>query len=157
MGISPHRPTSKSTQEIAKTKGVYQILSVRGATREINNVLNNDLMSCGSTTFRMPRGNTVGTFIKEIFEQELIAAQRLSIKGKPIYVVIKSMDLETISKDSGVWTVEVDYILDDKETNVKTIVEFESKVSMVTSCMHTATVFEDAMADNLVEYFKKIR
>ena len=157
MGLSPHKPNTKSTREIAKTSGVYQIISVKGATPEVTKILDNDLMSCGTTTFHMPRGNTVGTFIKEVFEQELIAAHRLSIKGSPIYVVIKSMNLETISKDSGVWTVEVNYTLNDKETNVKTIIEFESKVSMLTSCSHTATVFEDALADNLVEYFKKIR
>lgn len=157
MGLSPHKPNSKSTREISKTSGLYQIISVRGASSEMTNILDNDLMSCGSTTFHMPRGNTVGTFIKEVFEQELLVAQKLSVKGTPIYVVIKSLELETISRDSGVWTVEVSYTVNDKETNVKTIVEFESKVSMLTSCTHTATVFEDALADNLVEFFKKIR
>lgn len=157
MGLSPHKPNMKSTREISKNSGLYQIISVKGASPEITKILDNDLMSCGTTTFHMPRGNTVGTFIKEVFEQELIAAKKLSVKGTPIYVVIKSMDLETLSKDSGIWTVEVNYTLNDKETPIKTIIEFESKVSALTSCSHTAIVFEDALADNLVEYFKKIR
>ena len=155
MGLKPHKPSLKSTREISKSNGLFQILTIKGETSEIANTLNNDLLSCGTTTFHMPRGNTVGTFIKEIFEQELIAAQKLSVSGTPIYVMIKSMNLEMASKESGEWTVEIDYTVNDKVTNVKTIIEFESKVSMLTSCSHAATVFEDALADNLVEFFKK--
>lgn len=155
MGLKPHKPSIKSTREISRSSGMFQILTIKGETSEIASTLNNDLMSCGSTTFHMPRGNTVGTFIKEVFEQELIAAQKLSVSGTPIYVMIKSMNLEMSSKESGEWTVEVDYTMNDKTTPVKTVIEFESKVSMLTSCSHAATVFEDALADNLVEFFKK--
>lgn len=157
MGLKPHKPTLKSTREISKNDGMFQIISVRGNIPEVSKMLNSELMSCGSTTFNMPRGNTVGTFIKEVFEQELNAAQKLSVSGTPISVVIKSMNLETASKQSGEWTLDIDYTIDEKVTNVKTIIEFESKVSMLTSCSHTATVFEDAIADSFVELFRKIR
>lgn len=157
MGLKPHKPAMKSTLEIAKNNGMFQILTIKGATPEITQKLTSDLMSCGTTTFSMPRGNTVGTFIREIFEQELIAAQKLSVNGTPIEVMIKTMSLVSSSKESGEWTVDVDYTVNDKTTNVKTSVEFESKVSVLTSCTHTASVFEDAMADNLVEFFKRTR
>lgn len=157
MGLRPHKPSIKSTREIGKNEGMFQIITIKGTTPEVAKILNSDLMSCGSTTFHMPRGNTVGTFIKEVFEQELIAAQKLSVSGTPINVSIKSMNLETISKESGEWTLDIDYTVNDKVTNVKTIIEFESKVSMLTSCSHTATVFEDALSDSLVELFRKIR
>ncbi|QDK41587.1 hypothetical protein DOM21_09005 [Bacteriovorax stolpii] len=157
MGLKPHKPSTKNSLEIAKTAGMFQILTIKGATPEITKILNSDLMSCGATTFSMPRGNTVGTFVREIFEQELISAKKLSDHGTPVEVVIKSMDLSTISKENGVWTIEIAYTANDKTTNVKTITEFESKVSLLTSCTHTASVFEDTMADNLVEFFNKIR
>lgn len=157
MGLKPHKPSMKSTLEIAKSSGKFRILTVKGATSEVTNKLNGDLMSCGTTTFSMPRGNTVGTFIREVFEQELIAAEKLSATGTPIEVMIKSMNLVTTTKESGEWTIEIDYTVDDKTTPVKTIIEFESKVSMITSCSHTATVFEDALADNLVDFFKRTR
>lgn len=157
MGLKPHKPTLKSTLEIAKSDGMFQILTVKGATPEVVRTLNHDLMSCGTTTFSMPRGNTVGTFIREVFEQELIAAKKLSVSGTPIEVMIKSMNLEMVSKENGEWTIEIDYTVNDKTTNVKTSIEFESKVSLLTSCTHTASVFEDALADNLVEFFKRTR
>lgn len=157
MGLKPHKPSVKSTREIGKNDGTFQIITIKASNPEVASALNNDLMSCGKTTFHMPRGNTVGTFIKEIYEQELIAAQKLSLSGSAIHVLIKSMNLETISKESGEWTLDIDYTLNDKTTNVKTIIEFDSKVSMLTSCSHAATVFEDAVADSLVEFFRKVR
>lgn len=155
MGLKPHRPNMKSTSEIAKSSGTFLVLTVKGATPEIANILNGDLMSCGTTTFSMPRGNTVATFVREVFEQELIAANKLSDSGTAIEVMIKSINLETTTKESGEWTVEIDYRMDDKTTSIKTIIEFESKVSLITSCTHTASVFEDALADNFVEFFKR--
>lgn len=157
MGLKPHKPSLKNSLEIAKTQGMFQILTIKGANPDVVKSLGGDLMSCGSTTFSMPRGNTVSTFIREIFEQELISAKKLSDNGTPIEVMIKSMKLDMTSKENGVWTIEIDYTANEKTTNVKTITEFESKVSMLTSCTHTASVFEDTLADNLVEYFNKIR
>ena len=157
MGLKPHKPAMKSSLEIAKSNGMFQILSIKGNTPEITKTLSGDVISCGSTTSSMPRGNTVGTFVREIYEQELIAAQKFATNGTPIEVLIKSMKLVTVSKESGEWTVDVDYTMNDKTTNIKTTIEFESKVSLLTSCSHTATVFEDAIADNFVEFFKRTR
>lgn len=157
MGLKPHKPNMKSTLEIAKSAGTFRVLTVKGATPEITTILNGDLMSCGTTTFSMPRGNTVATFVREVFEQELVAAKKLSDTGAAIEVLIKSINLETTTKESGEWTVEIDYTMDDKTTSVKTIIEFESKVSLLTSCTHTASVFEDALADNFVDFFKRTR
>lgn len=158
IGLKPHKPSLKSTAELSKSEGLYQILFIKGANADITKILNGDLLSCGTTTFSMPRGNTVGTFMREVFEQELNAAKKLSLSnGTPIEVVVKKMNLITTNKESGEWTVEVDYTMNDKTTTVKTVIEFESKVSLITSCSHTANVFEDALADNLVEYFKRTR
>lgn len=155
VGLKPHKPTLKSTREIAKIEGLYRILTVRGDTPEIDQVLNNSLMRCNATTFSMPRGNTVGSFIREIFEQELDAAKKLSMSGAAIEVVVKSLALETSDTQSGVWTVEMDYIHNGKTINIKNTVEFESKISMLTSCVNTSNVFEDALADNFVDFLKK--
>lgn len=157
MGLKPHKPSLKSSMEIAKSSGMYQILTIKGGNPEVSKKLTSELMSCGTTTFSMPRGNTVGTFIREVFEQELIAAKKLSETGTPIEVMIKSMDLVSNSKEGGEWTIDVDYTVNDKTTNVKTIIEFEQKVSLLTSCTHAASVFEDALADNLVDFFKRTR
>ncbi len=157
LGLKPHKPALKSSLEIAKNEGFFKILSIKGETSEVTKMLEGDLMSCGTTTFSMPRGNTVGTFIREIYEQELIGAQKLSDKGEYVSVLIKSIKLDMESRENGVWQMDIDYTLNDKTTNVKTVIEFSSKVSMLTSCSHTASVFEDAVADSFVDFFKKIR
>lgn len=157
LGLKPHKPTLKTSLEIAKNAGMFKILSIKGETSEVTKILDGDLMSCGTTTFAMPRGNTVGTFIREVYEQELIGAQKLSDKGEFVSVVIKSIKLDMESRENGVWNMDIDYTLNEKTTNVKTEIQFSSKVSMLTSCSHTASVFEDAIADSLVDFFKKIR
>lgn len=157
LGLKPHKPALKSSLEITKTPGLFKILSVKGDSSEVTKMLESDLMSCGTTTFSMPRGNTVGTFIREIFEEELIAAEKYSAKGDFINVLIKSIKLDRQSKDNGVWKLDIDYTVNDKTTNIQTEIEFSSKVSMLTSCTHTASMFEDAIADSFVDFFKKIR
>lgn len=157
LGLKPHKPAMKSSLEITKTAGMFKILSVRGETSEVTKILDGDLMSCGTTTFSMPRGNTVGTFIREIYDQELLAAEKYSATGEYISVLIKSIKLDMLSKDNGVWKIDIDYTVNDNTTNVKTEIEFSSKVSMLTSCSHTASMFEDAVADSFVDFFKKIR
>lgn len=157
LGLKPHKPSLKSSLEISKTQGTFKILSVKGETSEVTKMLDGDLMSCGTTTFSMPRGNTVGTFIKEIYVEELIGAQKFSERGDYINVLIKSIKLDMESRENGVWKLDIDYTLNDKTTNIKTEIEFSSKVSMLTSCTHTASMFEDAIADSFVDFFKKIR
>lgn len=155
VGLKPHKPNPKSTREISKVDGTYRILTIKGATPEMTKVLNGDLMKCSNTTFSMPRGNTVGTFMREVFEQELDAAKKLSLSGNAVEVIVKSLELETASSESGMWTVDVDYIQDEKTTNVKSSIEFESKLSLLSSCVNTSHYFEEALADNFVEFFKK--
>lgn len=157
MGLKPHEPKIKSTIAIAKSAGTYKIIAIKGDTSGMDKILNNDLISCGTTTFSMPRGNTVKTYIREIFEQELLIAEKLSNSGTGIIAVVKGMDLATVKNDSGEWTMDIDYLVDDKTYNVKNTIEFESKVSIVTGCTHTASIFKDALADNLVEFFKRYR
>lgn len=157
LGLKPHKPALKSSLEITKTPGTFKILAVKGETSEVTKILDGDLMSCGTTTFSMPRGNTVGTFIREIFDEELIAAEKYSAKGDFINVLIKSIKLDMEARENGVWKLDIDYTVNEKTTNVKTEIEFNSKVSMLTSCSHTASVFEDAIADSFVDFFKKIR
>lgn len=157
LGLKPHRPSLKSSVEISKAEGMFRIMSIKGGSAEVTKMLEGDLMSCGTTTFSMPRGNTVGTFIREIYDQELIGAQKISDSGDYIGVVIKSMKLDMESRENGVWKMDIDYTLNEKVTNVKTTIEFSSKVSMLTSCSHTASIFEDAIADSFVDFFKKIR
>lgn len=156
MGLKPHRPSAKSTDEISKALGDYQISNLTGSSEEMLRTLSKDLMSCGSTTFSMPRGHSVGTFIKELFEQELTAAQKLSFDGKKIDVLIKEISLKTTSKQGGEWVMDIDYKVGDKTINIKNSIEFESKVSLITSCTYTASVFEDALADSFVEFFKRL-
>lgn len=157
MGLKPHKPNIKSTLEIGKSNGTYRILSIKASSPALAKVLSGDLISCGSTTFSMPRGNNVESFIKEIFVEELNAAQKLEMSGSAIEVVIKSMDLKTMKPEAGEWDMDIDYTVNGKTTNVKSIIEFESKVSLLTACSHTASVFEDAIADNFVEFFKRTR
>jgi hypothetical protein len=155
MGLRPHKPNIKSTLEIAKSNGTFRIISIKGNDASIAKVLDNDLMNCGTTTFSMPRGNTVGTFIREVFEQELEAAQKLSLKGEGIVVIVKSMKLTTLKPEAGEWAMDIDYLIGDKTINVKNIIEFEAKVSILTACLQTSTIFEDTLADNFVEFFKR--
>jgi hypothetical protein len=157
MGLKPHQPEIKSTIEIAKSKGMYRIVTVKGATPAMDQILNNDLMNCNSTTFSMPRGNTVASFIREIDEQELRVADKYSANGNGIDVVVKSMIPETSNPAKGTWTLDIDYIENGKTTNVKTINEFESKYGAVASCVNTADIFEKALAGNFVDYFIKTR
>lgn len=157
IGLKPHRANIRSTMEIAKSEGTFKINSIKGSDESITKTLNNDLMSCGATTFSMPRGNTVGTFIKEVFEQELDAAKKLSLKGEGISVIVKSLKLTTIKPEAGEWAMDIDYVIGDKTINVKNIIEFQAKVSLLTACLQTSTTFEDAIADNFVDFFKKNR
>jgi hypothetical protein len=157
MGLKPHKPNIKSSIEIGKSNGTFRVLSVKANSAAVAKVLSGDLITCGTTTFSMPRGNNVESFIREIFVEELRAAQKLSSSGSAIEVVIKSMDLKTFKPEAGEWTMDIDYIVDGKTTNVKNAIEFESKVSILTSCSHTASVFEDALADSFVEFFKRTR
>ena len=157
MGLKPHQPKIKSTIAIAKSQGLYRIISIKGDSASVEKTLNNDLISCGSTTFSMPRGNNVRTFMREVFDQELRTAEKLSTSGTGISIIVKAMDLKTMNKESGEWSMDIDYIVDDQTYNVKNTIEFDSKVSLITSCTHTASVFEDALADNLVEFFKRHR
>lgn len=157
IGLKPHRANIRSTMEIAKSDGTFKIISIKGSDESITKILNNDLMSCGTTTFSMPRGNTVGTYIREVFEQELDAAKKLSLKGEGISVIVKSLKLTTIKPEAGEWAMEIDYVIGDKTINVKNIIEFQAKVSLLTACLQTSTTFEDALADNFVDFFKKNR
>lgn len=157
IGLKPHKPSLKSIQEISKVSGIYRILSVKGNTPAVEKILNGDLMSCNTTTFSMPRGNTVGSFIREIYEEELRAANRLSLNGESIEVIVKSMTLESFDKENGVWKMDIDYIHNDKTTNVRSSIEFETKLGLVASCVNTSSVFEEALADNFVEFFKRNR
>lgn len=157
LGLKPHKPALKSSLEITKTPGMFKILAVKGDSSEVTKMLDSDLMSCGTTTFSMPRGNTVGTFIREIFEEELIAAEKYSAKGDFINVLIKSITLDMQARENGAWKLDIDYTVNEKTTNIKTEIEFSSKVSMLTSCTHTASMFEDAIADSFVDFFKKNR
>lgn len=157
MGLKPHKANIKSSLEIAKSDGTFRIISIKGSDASIAKILDNDLMNCGATTFSMPRGNTVGTFIREVFEQELDAAKKLSLKGEGIEVIVKSMKLTTIKPEAGEWAMDIDYVIGDKTINVKNIIEFEAKVSLLTACLQTSTIFEDALADNFVDFFKKNR
>ena len=155
VNIKPHMPTLKSTREISKVDGTYRILTVKGNTSALDKILNNIQMKCSATNFSMPRGNTVGSFIREIFEQELDAAKKLSLNGTPIEVVVKSIELETTNTASGTWTVEIDYNQNEKTTNIKNIIEFESKFSMLSSCKNASNIFEEALVDNFVDFIKK--
>lgn len=157
MGLRPHRPTAKSTLEISKATGTFRILSIEGGSSEMRKILDGDIVSCGATTFRIPRGNSVEFFIKEVFSEELRVADKYSQDGTAIEVVINKMDLTTHKAGSGEWAMDVDYTVNGKTTNITNSIEFESKVSMITSCMNTASVFEEAIADSLVEFFKRTR
>ena len=157
MGLKPHKPNIKSTIEISKNSGEFRILSIRGDSPEIIKILNGDLISCGTTTFNMPRGNNVESFLREIYVEELEAAKKMSMSGTAIEIIIKSMNLTTIKAEAGEWAMDIDYVIDGKTINVKNIIEFESKVSILTACTHTASVFEDAIVDNFVLFFKRNR
>jgi hypothetical protein len=157
IGIKPHKPLQKSTEEISKASGSYRIVTIKGGSSEIDFLLNKDIMKCHNTTFSMPRGHTVSSFIREIFEQELTAANKLSLNGTPIEVTVKAMNLTSTSLENGEWTMDFEYSANDKKTNIKNTIEFTSKVSMLSSCVHTSMIFEDTIADNLVEFFKKIQ
>lgn len=157
MGIKAHKPNLNSTLEIAKRDGQFRIVTIKGQNSAMDNVLNKDLMNCNTTTFSMPRGNTVGTFIREIFENELNTAKKLSMNGNGINVVVKSLLADTSNMDKGTWTINIDYIEDSKTTNVETVTTFESKLSLLSACVNTANIFEEALADNFVEFFKRTR
>jgi hypothetical protein len=156
IGIKPHKPLEKSTSEIRKAPGTYRIVTIKGGSSEIDFLLNKDIMKCHNTTFSMPRGHTVSSFIREVFEQELTAADKLSLNGAPIEVIVKAMNLTSTSLENGEWTMEFEYSANDKKTNIKNTIEFTSKVSMLSSCVHTSMIFEDTIADNLVEFFKRL-
>ena len=157
IGIRPHKPQQKSTEEIRKAAGTYRIAAIKGGFADIDFLLNKDIMKCHNTTFSMPRGHTVSSYIREIFEEELTAAEKLSLNGTPIDITVKAMTLTSASMENGEWTMEFEYSLNEKKSNIKNTIEFQSKVSMLSSCMHTSMMFEEAIADNFVEFFKKFK
>ena len=156
MGTKPHRPLLDNTLLIAKREGMFRIGTVKGDSSAMDAVLNKDNMNCNSTTFAMPRDNTVQSFIREIYENELTTARKYSANGTAINVVVKTLIPNTSNMDKGTWTVVVDYTEDDKTKSVETITTFESKMSLLTACVNTANMFEEAVADNFVEYFKRM-
>lgn len=154
-GMKAHKPNLNSTLEIAKRDGLFRIVTIKGDNAAMDKVLNNDLMNCNSTTFSMPRGNTVSSFIREIFENELSTAKKYSLNGSGINVVVKSLLPDTSKIERGTWTIIIDYIEDGKTTNVETVTTFESKFGLLSACVNTANIFEEAVADNFVEYFRR--
>jgi hypothetical protein len=157
MGLKVHQPEIKNTIDIAKRDGMYKIITIKAANAAMAKVLDGDIMNCNETTFSMPRGNTVGTFIKEIFDQELIVADKYSVNGSGIVVVVKSMVPETSNPAKGTWTIEMDYIENEKTTSIKTVNIFESKYGLMAGCVNTADIFEKSIAGNLADYFIKSR
>lgn len=155
MGMNPHKPNLDNTLVINKRDGEFRVGTLKASSTEMDKILNGNLMNCNSTTFSMPRSNTVGSFIREVFENELSTAKKYSTNGNAINVVIKSLTGATSKLNVGTWTVIADYTEDDKTMTVETVTSYESKVSMLTSCSNTANVFEEAVADNFVEYFKR--
>lgn len=155
MGVKSHKPLLDNTLLIAKREGMYRIVSIKGDNSAMDVVLNKDNMNCNSTTFAMPRGNTVQSFMREIYENELASARKLSIDGTGINVIVKSLLPNTSNIDRGTWTVVVDYVENDKTTNVETVTTFESKFSLLSACVNTANMFEESIVDNFVEYFKR--
>lgn len=154
-GLKSHKPKLDSTIEIAKADGMYRIVSIKGESSSMNSILNRDFMNCNSTTFAMPRGNTVVSFIREIFENELTVAKKFSMDGEDVSVIVKTINLKTEKNDRGTWTIVMDYIENDKTKNIETVTSFESKLSLLSACVNTSNIFEEALADNFVEYFKR--
>lgn len=152
-----HHPAIKDTIDIAKRDGKYKIITIKAANSAMVKILDGDTMHCNDTTFSMPRGNTVGTYIKEIYDQELLVADKYSVNGEGIIVVVKSMVPESSNPKIGTWTIEMDYIENDVTTTIKTINEFESNYGLMANCVNTADIFEKALAGNLVDYFIKKR
>ncbi len=155
MGMNPHKPALDNTLVINKRDGLFRVGPIKGANAAIVKMLDGDLMNCNSTTFSMPRGHTVASFMREIFENELATAKKLSMSGEGIQPTIKVLEVNTANIEKGTWRVVIDYTENDKTTNVETLTTFDSKVSLLTSCTNTANVFEEAIADNFVEYFRR--
>ncbi len=154
-GLKSHQPKLDSTLVINKVDGVYRISTIKGDSTVINALLDKDFMNCNSTTFTLPRGNTVQSYIREIFVNELTTAKKFSDNGSGINVVVKTLLPDTSNMDKGTWTINIDYIENDKIMNVESVTTFESKMSLLSACVNTSNMFEEALADNFVEYFKR--
>ncbi|MBC7712107.1 MAG: hypothetical protein H7177_02140 [Rhizobacter sp.] len=155
MGFGTHKPPLDNTLVINKRDGLFRIGSVKAENTAMDKVLNGNLMPCNSTTFSMPRSNTVGSFMREVFENEISTAKKYSVNGTSINVNVKSIVGDQSKLNSGSWKIIIDYTEDDKTMTVETTTTYESKASMFSGCTNTADVFEEALADNLVSYFKK--
>jgi hypothetical protein len=72
---------------------------------------------------------------------ELNTAKKFSDNGSGINVVVKTLLLDTSNMDKGTWTINIDYIENDKTMNVESVTTFESKMSLLSAFVNTSNMF----------------
>lgn len=153
--IKSHNPHYKSSREIAKIKGMYKIENVSGGNKDLETLLERKDLQCRGTTFDMPPKMSVRTYIADALTNELDAAGKLdNTTGRAIRSSYNRIEPDTSNFDNGFWYIEAMYEIGGNKYNVKTITEFSSAFNASVACVTTANMFEDAIAQNFLEFFK---
>jgi len=156
-GIRNYDPYYKNTQALATVKDNFKDVSVKGASPEVDKMLQKKDMSCRLTTFNMPANSTVGSYIKDAMTSELDAAKKIQPNGRPVSIQVNKLDSNTSGMDKGQWTADFTYTMGGSIKDVKTTTEFESAFAAATACRNTAEALQQAMRDNFNKYFSEIQ
>lgn len=155
--IQKHQPHFRNTRELSKVKGTFRVAEVKATETKVDERLKSTALSCRLTTFNMPSGLTVASYVKEALSDELDAAEKIHpANGTPITVVVKGMESDTSSLNKGNWTLDFDYLVAGKTHNVKTVTEFESAYNAGTACRNTADALTVALTENFAGLYKKL-
>ncbi len=178
MAVKKHSPHYLNTRKLKKVNGIYKISNVvaekkaaplptsdiklayqdnRPIRSSIENVLEGKSVQCRLTTFNLPAKMTVQTYLKETFEHELDAAEKLDpTKGKEIKILVKKLEVDTSSGTDGLWLLDIEYEVGGKKHLVSTQSAFESAFNAQAACSNAANTFSDAIAENFVTFMGKV-